>query len=125
MRFGFILLLSIPAALLAAPAEPPTVPAAPPTPPITELVAAALAHSPALAARRAQAAAAQAREEPAAALPDPMVEAALQDVGFPRYTVGKDENSMLGVELRQGLPYPGKRAARRAAAQAETVERQA
>jgi len=88
-------------------------------------VAAGLAHSPALAARRAQIAAAQARETPAAALPDPMVEAALQNAGFSRYTVGTDENSMMGLEVRQGLAYPGKRAARCAAAQAETAQSQA
>jgi len=115
MCLGFVLLL------LLLPAAPPALP----TPPVEELVATALAHSPALAVRRAQVAAAEAREAPAAALADPMVEAAFQDVGFPRSTVGKDENSILGVEVRQGLPYPGKRAARRAAARAETAERRA
>jgi outer membrane protein TolC len=105
--------------LLLAPALPPA------APPVEELVMAALARSPALAALRAQVAASRSRELPAAALPDPMVEAAFQDVGFPRNTVGKDENSVLGVEVRQGLPYPGKRAARRAAARAETAQRAA
>jgi outer membrane protein TolC len=110
------------ALLLALLASAP-VAAAPSAPSVDELVAIALARSPALAALRAQMTAAAAREAPAAALPDPMVEAAFQDVGFPRYTIGKDENSMLGVEVRQGFPYPGKRAARRAAAHAETAER--
>jgi cobalt-zinc-cadmium efflux system outer membrane protein len=110
--------------LLLAPAVPILPPTAPPAAlSVEELVATALARSPSLAALRAQVAASRSRELPAAALPDPMVEAALQDVGFPRNTVGKDENSMLGVEVRQGLPYPGKRAARRAAAQAETAQR--
>ena len=126
-RFILLSLLLAPGALGAAappPAPPPaSTPAPPPAPPVDELVAAALTRSPALAALRARAAASRTRERPAAALPDPMVEAAFQDAAFPRYTVGKDENSMLGLEVRQDLPHPGKRAARQAAARAETAER--
>jgi outer membrane protein, heavy metal efflux system len=120
--FGFALLL------LVAPAVPLTLPQTvpPAAPPVEELVAAALTRSPALAALRAQVAASRHRELPAAAaLADPMVEATFQDVSFPRYTVGKDENSMLAIEIRQGLSYPGKRAARRDAARAETAGREA
>jgi outer membrane protein, heavy metal efflux system len=94
-------------------------------PPVEELVAAALARSPALAALRADLEAARESEPPAATLPDPMVEAAFQNAGLTRSTVGKDESSMLGLEVRQGLPYPGKRAARLAAARAETAVRAA
>jgi len=89
------------------------------------LVATALERSPALAARRAALRAAREREEPAGALPDPMVEAMLQNADFPRYTVGTVDMSMAGVEVRQGLPYPGKRHARVAAARAETELRAA
>jgi outer membrane protein TolC len=44
----------------------------------------------------------------------------LADMGFPKFTVGTDEMSMIGPEVRQGLLYPGKREARRQAARAET-----
>lgn len=118
-----IVLPAVAAPLAAAPdAQLAPAPAPePPAPPLEELVAAALVRSPALAARRAQLAAAGEREQPAAALPDPMVEASLQNVSLSRYTVGSNENSLLGFVVRQGLPYPGKRRARLAAARAETA----
>lgn len=86
---------------------------------IDSLVAEALARSPALAALRAREAAAVARVAPAGALPDPMVEVMLQDVGFPTLTLGEQEMSMASVEVRQGLLWPGRRRTRRAAASAE------
>ena len=94
-------------------------------PPVEELVAAALARAPSITALRERLAAAREQVAPAGALPDPMIEVMYQDVGFPRYTVGKEEMSMIGVEVRQGLFYPGKRRARREAARAETSLRQA
>lgn len=90
-----------------------------------ELVRAALAGSPALAALRESLAAAREMERPATALPDPMVEGMLQNEEFPDWTVGEMPMSMIGVELRQPLPYPGKRRARGAAATAETALRAA
>lgn len=96
-----------------------------PAPPVEALVREALARSPALAAARAKTAGASALERPAAALPDPMVEAVLQNADFPRYTVGEEDMSMAGVEVRQAIPYPGKRPARREAARAETALREA
>lgn len=93
-------------------------------PPVEELVREALFRSPALAAARARIAAAQAMERPAAALADPMVEAMLQNADFPRYTVGEEDMSMAGFEVRQAIPYPGKRPARREAARAETALRE-
>jgi len=84
------------------------------------LVAEALTRSPALAAARSELAARREMESPAGALPDPMLEAMLQNAGL-EPTVGKEEMSMVGVEARQALPYPGKRAAARAVAAAETV----
>jgi outer membrane protein TolC len=98
---------------------------APPAPPVTELVTEALAKAPALAALRSSVEASREMERPAGALPDPMIEAMIQDADFPRFTVGKEEMSMAGVEVRQSLPYPGKRRARTEAAQAETAQRAA
>lgn len=84
-----------------------------------DLVAAALERSPSVAALRERLAAAREMIGPTGALPDPMVEFMLADMGFPRYTVGTDEMSMIGPEVQQGFLYPGKREARRQAARAE------
>src|SRR5690349_23555043 len=78
---------------------------APTTPAVDELVRMALDGSPALAALREGVAAAREMERPATALPDPMVEAMLQNEEFPDYTVGRMPRSMIGVEVRQPLPY--------------------
>lgn len=111
-------------ALLAALASPESVVAAESSvdraPPLEALVAEALERSPALAALRAEVAARRELESPAGALPDPMLETALQNVRF-EPTLGDDENTMLGFEARQGVPYPGKRASARAAAVAATA----
>lgn len=105
------------AAVLAGPAGAQT-----PSPPAAdELVRMALDGSPALAALREGLAAAREMERPATALPDPMVEGMLQNEEFPDYTVGEMPMSMIGVEVRQPLPYPGKRRARGEAAEAETA----
>ncbi len=109
-----------PGPLAAQPAEP-----AQEAPAVEELVARALERAPALAARRAAVAAARLMEVPATALPDPMVEGMLQNADFPDYTVGSEDMSMAGVELRQPLPYPGKRRARGEAAAAATALRAA
>lgn len=85
------------------------------------LVAEALARAPMLQAARARVAARGELEAPAAALPDPMVETIVRNVGFTP-TLGEDEDAMLGIEARQSLPYPGKRAAARSVAAAETAE---
>ncbi|HLE61179.1 MAG TPA: TolC family protein [Thermoanaerobaculaceae bacterium] len=88
-------------------------------PPVEQLVAEALGRAPSIAALRARLAAAREMVVPAGALPDPMAELMLADIDFPKWTVGKEDMSMLGPEVRQNLLYPGKRAARRAAARAE------
>jgi len=116
----FFLLLAAPQAFGQTPPQ-----AIAPAPPLSELVAEALAKAPALAALRSGVEASRAMERPAAALPDPMVEAMLQDADFPRYTLGEEEMSMAGVEVRQGLPFPGKRRARTEAARAATGRRAA
>lgn len=88
---------------------------------VDALVREALERSPELSALRARAEAARQAVSPAGALPDPMLEFMLQDVDFPSYTVGDAEMSMLGVGVQQGLPFPGKRGARRQAARAEAA----
>ncbi len=103
--------------------QEPTVPAG--APPVEALVAEALARSPRLAARVAEVTAAREAERPAGALPDPVLEVMLQDAGFPDWTVGEEPMSMIGPQLSQGLPFPGKRGARRTAAAARTDVRRA
>ncbi|MDD5565189.1 MAG: TolC family protein [Thermoanaerobaculaceae bacterium] len=94
-----------------------------PAPPVEELIAEALDRAPALEALRSRLAAARELIAPAGALPDPMVEIVLQDMSFPRWTVGSDQMSMIGPEVRQDLPWPGKREARREAARAAVASR--
>jgi outer membrane protein TolC len=89
-------------------------------PPVEALVAAALERSPTVAAASARLAAAREMIALAGAMPNPMVELVLTDMGFPRYTVGTDEMSMIGPEVRQEIPYPGKRQAARDVARAES-----
>lgn len=110
------------AVLIATPLAAQT---APPAPPVDDLVTEALAKSPSLAAARARLAASRHMESPASALAAPMVEALVQNADFPNYTIGSEDMSMAGVEVRQPLPYPGKRRARAESAGAETVLREA
>ncbi len=72
----------------------------------------------------ARAAAAREMVAPAGALPDPTVELMLQDEGFPEWTVGKMPMSMIGPQISQGIPFPGKRGARREAARGEARVRE-
>jgi cobalt-zinc-cadmium efflux system outer membrane protein len=90
-------------------------------PPPDELVALALQRAPALAVLAARVQEARELVGQAGALPNPMVELMVQDVGFPRWTVGEEDMSMIGPQLSQGIPFPGKRGARRQAAQAEVT----
>jgi outer membrane protein TolC len=92
-------------------------------PPVEQLVAEALARAPSIAALRARLAAAREMVEPAGALPDPTAELMLQDIGFPKWTVGSEQMSMIGPEVSQNLLYPGKRPARREAASAAAATR--
>ena len=123
----FRLLSILPLAVLIAATAAAQIPDAgtPPAPSVDALVAEALARSPALAAVRSRTAAAREMERPAAALPDPMVEAMVQNADFPNYTIGSEDMSMAGFEVRQPLPYPGKLRSRAAAARAETALREA
>ncbi|MBI2502416.1 MAG: TolC family protein [Candidatus Latescibacteria bacterium] len=62
------------------------------------------------------------------ALPDPMLQLELQNIGLTDYTVGEMDMSMAGVSVSQPIPYPGKRrlrqqkAEKEAEAEAEMVE---
>jgi outer membrane protein, heavy metal efflux system len=119
---SFLPLAMLIAAAAAAQIIDAGVPAAPP---VDALVAEALAKSPAFAALRSRAAAAREMERPAAALPDLMVEAMVQNADFPNYTIGTEDMSMAGFEVRQALPYPGKLRSRIETARAETALREA
>ena len=93
-------------------------------PTVDSLIAAALSRSPSLAELRARVRAARERARGAGALPRPMLELMLQDVGFPSYTVGEEDMSMIGPQLTQAIPFPGKRGARQRAAQADASVRE-
>ncbi len=97
----------------------------PSTPVLDSWIAEALASSPTLEELRARLDAADSRQEPASLPPDPMIEAMLQDIDFPRNTVGREDMSMIGVELRQELPGSRRLHARKAAAAAEQATAEA
>ena len=122
-----VVAISTLAALASTASDTPSAapPGEAPAPPVEELVFAALARSPSVAALQARLAAAREMVSPAGALPDPMVALTMQDMSFPKWTVGTDPMSMVGPEFQQDLPFPGKRAARREAAGAETTVREA
>ena len=88
-------------------------------PPVEELVALALRRAPSVAAMEARAVAAREMVAPAGAMPDPTLELMFQDEGFPDWTVGEMQMSMIGPQLTQGIPFPGKRGARRDVAREE------
>ncbi len=116
--------------LLAAAGEPPRLPAARPpggevAPPVQDLVARALANAPSIAARRERMVAAQAAAKAADVLPDPMLEFEVKDAGFPKWTLGEDQMSMIGATIRQPLVSKGRKATRLAAATAEIDVRRA
>jgi outer membrane protein, heavy metal efflux system len=119
---GAILALGVVGA--TATGQQPPDPTATPAPPVEALVSRALERSPDLAALAESLAAAREMITPASALPDPMVELMLQDVGFPQWTVGSMEMSMVGPTVSQSFPWPGKRQARRDAAQSQAGSRE-
>ncbi len=96
-----------------------------PAPPVDSLIQMALARSPSLEALQARTLAAREMVRSRSALANPMVELMLQDEDFPRWTVGEMPMSMTAVEVSQRLPWPGQRAARRRAAEADAHSAQA
>ena len=91
-------------------------------PPVDSLTAWALRDAPRLEARRRTADAAETRRRAAGALADPRLEVSLEDVAFPRYTVGEEEMSTLGFEVRQDLGGFTERGAARRVARAVAAE---
>jgi len=112
------------ATLLAGAPHPARAMAGDVAPPPDSLVALALSRAPSLAALRARVQEARELVRPAGALPNPMLEVMLQDVGFPRWTVGEAEMSMIGPQISQAIPFPGKRGARRRVAESQVVVRE-
>lgn len=124
VSFALVLMLatyaSVAGALVPAEEHPP----APIAAPVDSFIVRALAHSPGVAELRARLQAAREAVHGAGALPNPMLELMLQDVGFPNYTVGDVEMSMIGPQLTQTIPFPGKRGARKRAAEAGVTVRE-
>jgi outer membrane protein, heavy metal efflux system len=90
-------------------------------PDVDSLIERALERAPEIPAYEARSRAAREREAPAAALPDPSIDLIAEGMGL----APPGPSSTLVVEVSQELPFPGKRAARRAAAEAETSVRAA
>jgi outer membrane protein TolC len=87
-------------------------------PPVDTLIQLAFARSPSVAALRARLDAAQQMAR-TPGLPNPVVEVMTQDAGFPKWTVGDMEMSMVQVGVTQSFPPLGRIGAQRAAGRAE------
>ena len=101
-----------------------TIPENPALPALEYLITEALTNNASITSLKDSIKAAHEMIEPEGALQDPMLEVMLQDVNFPHWTVGEMEMSMIGVQITQPLPYPGKLQKRKKAATAlEDVKR--
>ena len=103
---------------ISAPAAEP-----PPADPVEALVAEALEKSPALAAARAEVAAARERVAPAGTLPDPMLSLGYENDGA-SFSLGEEPMTRLSLMAEQQIPWPGKlrAAAKLAGADVAVVE---
>lgn len=101
---------------VSLPATPPENRAAPP---VEELVQIAVERAAEIEVTRDRLDAAAELVAPAGALPDTQSSVAYQEANVPRFGIGTEPMSAVTFEVRQGLLYPGKREARRAAARAE------
>jgi len=120
-RGVLLLLVALGSGALLAPSR---VKGAEPAPPDLEaLEAEALRQAPSLQALGAGVRAAGERVEPAGALQDPMVGVAFREMGAPWAPMR--EATTWEVEVSQGLPWPGKRDARRSVARAQVAVREA
>jgi outer membrane protein TolC len=68
-----------------------------------------LEKNPEIQAAQGMWAMAKAKAPQARALPDPMLQFELQNIGLTGFTVGRMDMSMAGISLSQTIPYPGKR----------------
>ena len=93
-------------------------------PPVEELISEALEHSPSVGALRARLGAARQMAR-VPGLPNPVLEIMAQDAGFPEWTVGEMEMSMVQVGVTQSFPPPGRIGARKAVGRAEADVREA
>jgi outer membrane protein, heavy metal efflux system len=93
-------------------------------PSVDELVRDALARSPSVGALRARLEAARQMAR-VPGLPNPVLELMTQDAGFPSWTVGTMEMSMVQVGVTQSFPPLGRIGAQRAIGRAEADERDA
>lgn len=88
-------------------------------PPVDELVDEALRSNPSIQAQAHHVAGVRAAAEATGGPSSVMVGVGLQDIAFPRWTVGDEEMSMIGPEVSVSLPWPGTGGARRRAAESE------
>ena len=86
-------------------------------PELSLLLKEAAERNPDVIAARRESDAAASRVEPAAALDDPMLEAGLLNVPAQSFSLRREDMTMKMIGISQRLPYPGKRALRREAAQ--------
>jgi outer membrane protein TolC len=93
-------------------------------PTVDELVKDALAHSPSVGALSARLEAARQMAR-IPGLPNPVLEVMTQDAGFPKWTVGEMEMSMVQVGLTQSFPPLGRIGAQKAVGRAEAGMREA
>jgi outer membrane protein, heavy metal efflux system len=87
-------------------------------PPVDDLIREALRNNPSLQSMQSRIRAAGEMISPEGALPDPMLEIMMQDVNFPTITVGDAEMSMVGAQVTQSIPFPGKLQAKKETAKA-------
>jgi outer membrane protein TolC len=88
-------------------------------PHVDDLVAIALGRSAEVDILRAKLDAARELVAPAGALPNPTSSVTYTEADFPHFSVGREPMSAVTIEYRQGLPWAGKREARRAVARAD------
>jgi outer membrane protein TolC len=113
MQSTFVRLVLAVACLAALPAG------AQEDPQLALLLKEAAERNPEVVAARREAEAAASRVEPAAALDEPMLEAGLINVPSQSFSLRREDMTMKMIGISQRLPYPGKRALRKDAAQKE------
>ncbi len=118
VSLSLALLMTAVVGSLPAAAEMPPAAAGGQAVPLAELLAAARERSSVLGEKQAELAAAEARTRSAAALADPVVESRWANDSLDRLNLGREPMSVVELGVRQDLPFPGKRGARRQAARA-------